>query len=1145
MFKFKIGIVIAAVLASFVSALGATNVDLWLSTKSNKAGFEQIAKLVTGVGKIIQRDERSGKFRIRVNPGIEADNAIKLLRSRQGVTEVKIAEEPIVVEGQNCRSVRALKNRLDQINKMPKEGRPKTAYLKAWLYYMQQRAYPFDTVDWDALQQGSIHRSNMPVANLSKKSNKSSTGVSALGTSFGTWEWVGPKNLDIPYRVYYGIRPLSGRTNSIAYDPTNANTIYLGGATGGIWKTTNRGVTWTCLADRWEKMPVSSIAIDPVDPQTIYVGSGDFHGSSGYSLGVMKSTDGGATWTNQGNAQFGNYAVSQVLVDPEDPQIVTVTTGRGAGYNGKVYRSTDGGTSWNVAVNVSAPWSDCGFGIPSASVRTYYAVAGGGGGRLYRSADGGVTWTAMAAPSGATLSDTLDVAASKVDPATVYLLSASDQKIYKSTDRGATWSDITGTFPGGYNWSQSWYDYHITTSKRGSNDLVFVGLIDIVYSPDSGATWTSIGGPTYSDSAITHNDQHCIGINPLNLNEICVGNDGGIFLYTYNGASWTSKGLNAALGITQFYQADWHPFDSKWMLGGTQDNATPMANGDLNNWLNVGGGDGGFCCINPTNPNNQYCTSQGLSVYKTENAWANTQYISPTTGSDNVAFIAPIELDASSPNLLYAGTNYLYRWDNTSSSWTAHLGNQKFTDGVLSVIRVAPSDSNRIYVGTNDGMVWMSKNAGSSWSRINSGTVSLPNRYISSISISRVNPDNILVGISGTGTAHLWKCTNPGSASRTWASVDGSGATSLPDVPVNAVARDYRNYDTMWFVGTDVGVFMTSDGGSNWGNATEPYGLPNVQVNALGTIPSTGHLYAATFGRGMWRITTPSTAFTISSLKVNPNPVQGGYNANGSVTISDAAYPGGAKVYLTSSDKKLLKLPTFVLIPAGKTTASFLAKSTAVNVTSPVTVTATIEDSTESTQIVINPPGILSLTVNPTTVRGGNSLSGTVTIGTLAPAGGALIRLAVDNAKAAKVEWKLVIPEGQSSADFTVNTFAVKKSTLVTLRGAYPGPSKYAPFTVLPPYAISALSLSPTSVKGGVAVTGTVKMNGPAPSDTVVTLLSSNTLAATVPVSVTIPAGATQATFTVTTLVVKSNKTVTMTAAYNGVKVKSKLTVKK
>jgi hypothetical protein len=492
-------LLLAALAVGATQGNGEAAVDLMVKAKQVAASYDDAAKLVAGVAKIVGRDDRTGMFRIRLLPGETASEAIRTLSKRSGVASVRIARALPVTQGVDPNSVKSLTKRIAAIKKMPPSSdRPKTGALEAYLYYVQQRAYPYDTIDWDAMQRASLHREKMPSVKDAKALNPANTpsakgktrrdtGGGLPAAAFGTWEYIGPNNLDIPYRVYYGIRPLSGRINAIAYDPVSPDIIYLAGATGGVWKSNDHGATWACLSDAWEKMPAASIAVDPTNTQTVYVGTGDYHGGSGYSMGIMKTTNGGTSWTNLGRSTFGDVALSAVLVDPETPQNVVCVGGRGSAGNGRVFRSTNGGTTWTTAVNVAASWCDADFGIPSAGNRTYYAVAGGGGGKIYRSVDSGATWTAAAIPSGASLSGTVDVAASKVDAATVYLLSTGDEKIYKSTDRGGTWTDITGSHPGGYNWSQGWYDYHITTGKRGTADLVFTGLIDVVCSPDGGA----------------------------------------------------------------------------------------------------------------------------------------------------------------------------------------------------------------------------------------------------------------------------------------------------------------------------------------------------------------------------------------------------------------------------------------------------------------------------------------------------------------------------------------------------------------------------------------------------------------------------------------------------------------------------------
>ncbi|HSI73085.1 MAG TPA: hypothetical protein VK934_07890, partial [Fimbriimonas sp.] len=673
------------------------------------------------------------------------------------------------------------------------------------------------------------------------------TGVGSAGIPLGgAWEFVGPKNLDVPYQIYYGVRPTSGRVNALAYDPKSSSTVYLGGANGGLWRTKDAGLTWTALSDKWNFLFVSSIAVHPTNSNTIYVGTGDWHGGGGYGMGIMKTTDGGVTWTNLGANQFSNYAVSRVLIDPDNPDTIVVTTGRGRDYNGQVFRSADAGASWSPVITTPAAWSDAAISAKTAAgIRYFYAV--GSGGNVYRSDNRGVTWTKLSPSIGAG-GGTVGIAASLTNPENAYLLSTDDQKIFKTTDHGGSWTDTTANFPGGYNWSQGWYDFHITCGAGGSNDNVYVGLIDIIRSSDSGANWRSIAG-TYTPGAISHNDQHCMAINPSNPNEAMFGNDGGVYKLVSSATGETITPLSKTLGISQFYNADWHPTNPTIMIGGTQDNATPVSSGDLANWRNVGGGDGGWSLINPLKPSTQYATSQFLGMYRTDNSWANTDYISPDTGSDYVAFIPTIAIDPTKPDNVYAATNYLWRYNAATRTWSPRLGGTRLSaTSVVISIAVAHNNSSVIYTGSADGNLYMTSNGGGTWKRLNG----VPNRAITGISIDPANPNSIIISLSGTGTGHVYECKNTVAA--TPAFVNRSGAAGVPDIPANCIERDPGRPDTTWFVGTDIGVFATTDGGSTWGNATAPLGLPNVQVSSLKALPGTAYLNAATFGRGMWRI---------------------------------------------------------------------------------------------------------------------------------------------------------------------------------------------------------------------------------------------------------------------------------------------------
>ncbi len=722
-------------------------------------------------------------------------------------------------------------------------------YLEALWDYLYVRAYPNDTVDWDAYLRAAEQREQMTEA--------------FLPASGSRWEFVGPRGATPPYRTYFGVDRVAGRVNAVAYDPINEGVYYAGAPQGGLWKTTDAGQSWQPLGDGWEFLQVSSIAIHPTNPNIIYVGTGDFQGwMRPFSMGVLSSTDGGQTWTVLGRSQFGNRCVSKILIDPENPNIITVCTGWGPyqSINGNIWRSTDGGNTWSQASTVSSIWSDMAMSArdPSTGVRYYYAVGHGNPGRLLRSSDRGQTWTSLTPPFGSGSKNSLRVATSPTNPNRVYLLSGNDSQVWVSNDAGNSWTALTPTVDGGFY--QAWYDATLLISRNtAGEDVLYLGLVDLVQRLPNG-TWRSIGRG-FTNSAITHVDQHGMAVNPRNPNELLIGNDGGVYRLTYNPSTNAVSivGLNSTLGITQFYAADFHPTSATRMLGGAQDNATPMANGDLNNWRCVGGGDGGFCAINPNNPNIQYLTFQNLGVQRTTNSWSSSNDITPNIGSDSVAFIAPIRIHAGQPNLLLAGTNHLWIWDETTQTWNPRVGGVSLTNGRLRALAGAPSNPDVIYTGGDDGQVWMTTNGGATWRQINLGSPSLPNRSISEIAVHPTNPYNVYVVVGGTGTPHAYRCDNTLANPVVWVNISGSNTNSLPNVHANSIALNPSAPDTEIYVGTDIGMFYTLDGGTTWRNGTAPLGLPNVQVNTLRFMPNTGYLMAATYGRGIWRIQLPLT----------------------------------------------------------------------------------------------------------------------------------------------------------------------------------------------------------------------------------------------------------------------------------------------
>ncbi|MGV3614757.1 MAG: WD40/YVTN/BNR-like repeat-containing protein [Fimbriimonas sp.] len=810
-------------------------------------------------------DVKSGTIQLTLKKGVSLDAAVAKLSRRREVSEIRSNGKVLFSTQENFTSTKAITRRIEMIEEAnggeekhegPRKfeiedelSSPGTDYLRGLREYVRVRAYPYDRMDASAYDRGMDQAKRLKAAQIGPKA-----AVSAMAPGIaGKWKYVGPNNLNTPYRTYFGVRPSAGRVSAIAYHPTNPSTIYVGAPRGGVLKTTDGGANWTALGDSWGFTAVSSLAVDPKNGNTIYAGTGDFHGMlDAYTMGVMKSTDGGTTWTNLGRAQFGGSAVSAIVVDPEDSNVILVSTGRGPDNGGRVWRSANGGQTWTAVITTVSHWSSLSYGIKDASgKRSLYAI--GSSGNFMRSDDRGVTWTRISDgslnPDGFRLPC---VATSAVDAKTLYVLSTSNTKIYKSTDSGATFTDITGSHPGDYNWSQGYYDWYLGVAKNGSSDRIVTGLIDVVESPDSGATWRSIG-VSYTDQAKTHNDQHSFAVNPTNPNELLLGNDGGLYRATLSGNTWTVTGLNEKLGITQFYNVVWHPTNKNRILGGTQDNASPVSIGDLNRWENVGGGDGGFNAINWANPDTQFVTVYNFAVIMTKNNWTTSVDISPNIGTDAAPFVTPIYQDPVNSRYLYGCTNYLWRYDITAGTWTARLGGTQLSNGsLIYAVAVAPSNGQVIYTGSDDGRIYVSRNGGTSWRNIN--TASLPNRSIRSISVNPANPNDILVGLSGTGSQHIFQCADTNATAPVYVAKGGSGASGLPDVPLNVIERDPFKPATNWYIGNDLGVFATGDGGATWSNASSPLGLPNTQVNSLNANAKTGVLNAGTFGRGIWSI---------------------------------------------------------------------------------------------------------------------------------------------------------------------------------------------------------------------------------------------------------------------------------------------------
>ena len=849
--------------------------------------------------------------------------------------------------------------------------------LEAVLHALAIRAYPNDTIDGAAIVEGMAHRDTMPVASFGRPGgsptgpgNKAQVfspinpGAVTVPTITPTWQFLGPRNgpagdFSIAVGGGHTNPPISGRVNAVVFDPTHPGTCYLVGSTGGLWKSTDRGFTWVPLSNgpSWPTLAAGSIALNPVNGNTVLVGTGDYDGfdAYGYGVGLMRSTDGGLTWTNVGRNQMRGLAVSGVTIDRTNPLVCVATTGRGprSAGPGSIFRSTDGGATWSRVANTpQGDWSSLTVGIPDpvSGKQTYYASLEGAA--IFKSVDAGATWTLVNAPinfsnQGGPVG--LRVAASKFSPTTVYMIDGSadllDGRIYRSQNSGATWTDVTGTYPVGagydptgalrqfgYNWSQCWYDLYLSPSVVTYNgkqqESLFGAGITLGYALNGGTNFTDVGlvYATDPDSSKTHADQHNMAFDPASPNRLIAANDGGIYEMLFNplAGTWifqSSPSLNATLGVTQLYRAGWHPTNPDIMVGAAQDNGTPTSNGDLQNWINPGLADGTAADVNPFAGGNQYVATYYYGfIFRTNDGWATKSLLNPPFPADearpffNTLKVVP---NATANNYALIGTQYLWVYNNATDTWTARVGNKQLTtDSVITAIGASTSTLAPyvVYVGTGDGKLWMTPDwRAGKWFQIDHplGGQGIANRAITSIDVRPNNAFDILVTVSGTGSGHVFRCTNtfnaPSGNPISFTDQSGlPGQASLPNIPVNDITRDPNDPDNTFYVGTDIGVFMTSNNGASWSNATTPLGLPNVQVNQIKSIPGTGYLNVATYGRGFWRIPLSNPQVVANpgaaNLSYKTSITRNGGNIIVTVAITNAASAGqAANAFITSA----------------------------------------------------------------------------------------------------------------------------------------------------------------------------------------------------------------------------------------------------
>lgn len=734
-----------------------------------------------------------------------------------------------------------------------------------WFY--QQRAYPYGEMNreayHEALQQAKELRTNP------QKSN-------------GVWTFAGPNNI-------------GGRLTDVEITPMNEDVIYLGTASGGIFKSEDAGDSFNPVFDDQLSLSIGDIVLAPSDPDIIYVGTGEANpggGSLAYDgNGIYRSNTGGESWSHIGLDDIGS--VGRIVVSPEDSEVAYVAA---MGYlfenNSErgVFKTIDGGESWEQVLYLNDSTGAIDLAIHPQNPDTIYAVMwervrrlayfryGGNGSGIYRSYDGGNNWEELSngLPTGL-LVGRIGIGISQSNPDVLYAIYADRtgyfDGLYKSEDGGDSWVQTNDAVLNNMYASYGWWFGRLKIDPQDENIVYGIGL-ELFKTSNGGQSWQNITG-------IAHVDQHEVAVSPSNSNRVYLGNDGGFYQSQNGGISWEH---NTSLPITQFYTAAIDASAPYRVYGGTQDNGTNRTlSGNPDAWAQIYGGDGFYCLIDPTNAQYVYAEYQYGNLARSTN-YGSTFYPATTgiSSNDRKNWNTPVFMNPNNPSSLYYGSHRLYKSLNKAVNWQAISedltngpggGNQKY--GTITTIAVSRVDTNIIYVGTDDANVWISQDNGTNWNLVSDD---LPNRWISRVVADPVQPSVAYVCLSGFREneylPHVFKTEDYGTS---WIDI----TEGLPEAPVNDLIV-WNDVMKRLIVATDVGVFYKDDGFEGWYLFAE--GLPLVPITDLALDVPSGTLAAATFGRSMYTLTmtvgTEEIQADLSEIRVFPNP------ANHQINIS-------------------------------------------------------------------------------------------------------------------------------------------------------------------------------------------------------------------------------------------------------------------
>ncbi len=777
------------------------------------------------------------------------------------------------------------------------------------------------------------------VEGLAAQTPQAQTGPqpSAVRVDSETISGLGARNI--------GSAAMSGRVAAVAAVQEGQRlTVYIGAASGGVWKSVNGGTTFKPVFDKQPVQSIGAITIDPKNPKVIWVGTGEAWTRNSTSIGdgVYKSTDGGDNWTNVGLNE--SERVAKILVDPADTDTVYVcapgklwsdSDERG------VYKTTDGGKTWAKILRGSNASTGCSMmSMDRQNPRTIFAgmwdfrrkgwtFRSGGdgpndpsGSRLFKTTDGGASWAELDEKSAKGLPSkpwgrvAVTVAPSK--PNVVYaFIEAEPPKngLYRSDDGGQTWAALDRSQ------NMIWRPFYF------ANLIVDPKNENRIYKPDLSLIVSADGGKSFSNiTGGAHGDFHDVWINPNNTDHLITGDDGGVW-YSYDGGNRWWKAEN--LPISQFYHVSVDMEMPYHVYGGLQDNSSWVGDsqypGGITNsrWENVYNGDGFWVFADTADPDYVYAEYQGGEISRINRKTHESRNIKPLPqykeGKLRYNWNTPIHLSPTQKGTVYIGAQFLFRsrdhgqtWERVSPDLTTNdpeKQKQEQSGGVtvdnsaaemhttIYSIAESPGNANTVWAGTDDGNLQVTRDGGKTWTNVVGNIHGLPkNAWVSSIEAGHFSEGTAYATFDlhtfGDMRPYVYKTTDFG---RTWAPV--VARTSPVRGYAHVVKEDPVNKDLL-FLGTELGLWISLDGGGQWAQY-KGSGLPSVAVRDLAIHPRDHDLVIATHGRGIWivdditplRTLTPEmlakeAVFIQAKPSVQRIPASGGW-ANG-----DAAFAG-------------------------------------------------------------------------------------------------------------------------------------------------------------------------------------------------------------------------------------------------------------